>query len=303
MPTKTERIQRAFELFDTDGNGSLSIAELKAVLTRPGGGHALTDKDVAAIIAEFDANGDGELQIDEFALMWGPLVEQQLQEEEDDDDEEEEDDDEDTPLATPSTSFIRRLVKGATKDKGKGKAKSKRSSRAKSKLTAKPSKAKSARAASLADPSVDEKAAPKGSLQSSAELEALVEEETRALGELEARLAAGGLDTFERRLGAALLEEATVKQALAGKKSALLELVRLMCMLIASLISAVGTGAPDGISECMMIASLIRLRSAPDGISDRLRLNVSSASRTASLIAPVIGSIIRFARGIVTATA
>jgi hypothetical protein len=78
---------------------------------------------------------------------------------------------------------------------------------------------------------------------------------------------------------------------------------RLMCMLIASLMSAVGTGAPDGISECMMIASLIRLRSAPDGISDRLRLNVSSASRTASLIAPVIGSIIRFARGIVTATA
>ena len=264
MPTKTERIQRAFELFDTDGNGSLSIAELKAVLTRPGGGHALTDKDVAAIIAEFDANGDGELQIDEFALMWGPLVEQQLQEEEDDDDEEEDDDDDDTPLATPSTSFIRRLVKGATKDKGKGKAKSKRSSRAKSKLTAKPSKAKSARAASLADPSVDEKAASKGSLQSSAELEALVEEETRALGELEARLAAGGLDTFERRLGAALLEEATVKQALAGKKSALLELVR---------------------------------------VSDRLRLNVSSASRTASLIAPVIGSIIRFARGIVTATA
>ena len=228
MPTKTERIQRAFEIFDTDGNGSLSIAELKAVLTRPGGGHALTDKEVAAIIAEFDANGDGELQIDEFALMWGPLVEQQLQEEEDEDDdeEEEEDDDEDTPLATPSTSFIRRLVKGATKDKGKGKAKSKRSSRAKSKLTAKPSKAKSARAASLADPSVDEKAASKGSLQSSAELEALVEEETRALGELEARLAAGGLDTFERRLGAALLEEATVKQALAGKKSALLELVR-----------------------------------------------------------------------------
>ena len=251
MPTKTERIQRAFELFDTDGNGSLSIAELKAVLTRPGGGHALTDKEVAAIIAEFDANGDGELQIDEFALMWGPLVEQQLQEEEEEDDDEEEDDEEDTPLATPSTSFIRRLVKGATKDKGKGKAKSKRSSRAKSKLTAKPSKAKSARAASLADPSVDEKAASKGFLQPSAELEALVEEETRALGELEARLAAGGLDTFERRLGAALLEEATVKQALAGKRSALLELVRLMCMLIASLISAVGTGAPDVHADCI----------------------------------------------------
>ena len=296
MPTKTERIQRAFELFDTDGNGSLSIAELKAVLTRPGGGHALTDKEVTAIIAEFDANGDGELQIDEFALMWGPLVEQQVQEEEEDDDDEDEEDD-DTPLATPSTSFIRRLVKGATKDKGKGKAKSKKSSRAKGKLTAKPSKAKSARAASLADPSVDEKAAAKGSLQSSVELEVLAEEEMRALGELEARLAAGGLDTFERRLGAALLEEATVKHALAGKKSALLELVRLMAS-----------------PECL-IASHIRRRSAPDGISecisDHPRRNVlrasltasRTASRTASLIAPVIaheiapviGSIIRTA--------
>ena len=282
MPTKTERIQRAFELFDTDGNGSLSIAELKAVLTRPGGGHALTDKEVTAIIAEFDANGDGELQIDEFALMWGPLVEQQQQQEEEEEEEEEDEEDDDTPLATPSTSFIRRLVKGATKDKGKGKAKSKKSSRAKGKLTAKPSKAKSARAASLADPSVDEKAAAKGSLQSSVELEVLAEEEMRALGELEARLAAGGLDTFERRLGAALLEEATVKHALAGKKSALLELVRLMAS-----------------PECL-IASHIRRRSAPDGISecisDHPRRNVlrasltasRTASRTASLIAPVI---------------
>ena len=283
MPTKTERIQRAFELFDTDGNGSLSIAELKAVLTRPGGGHALTDKEVTAIIAEFDANGDGELQIDEFALMWGPLVEQQQQQEEEEEEEDEEDEeDDDTPLATPSTSFIRRLVKGATKDKGKGKAKSKKSSRAKGKLTAKPSKAKSARAASLADPSVDEKVAAKGSLQSSVELEVLAEEEMRALGELEARLAAGGLDTFERRLGAALLEEATVKHALAGKKSALLELVRLMAS-----------------PECL-IASHIRRRSAPDGISecisDHPRRNVlrasltasRTASRTASLIAPVI---------------
>ena len=289
MPTKTERIQRAFELFDTDGNGSLSIAELKAVLTRPGGGHALTDKEVTAIIAEFDANGDGELQIDEFALMWGPLVEQQQQQqqqEEEEEEEEEDEEDDDTPLATPSTSFIRRLVKGATKDKGKGKAKSKKSSRAKGKLTAKPSKAKSARAASLADPSVDEKAAAKGSLQSSVELEVLAEEEMRALGELEARLAAGGLDTFERRLGAALLEEATVKHALAGKKSALLELVRLMAS-----------------PECL-IASHIRRRSAPDGISecisDHPRRNVlraslttsRTASRTASLIAPVIASLI-----------
>jgi hypothetical protein len=31
----------------TNGNGSVSIAELKAVLKRPGGGRPLTDEDVA----------------------------------------------------------------------------------------------------------------------------------------------------------------------------------------------------------------------------------------------------------------
>jgi hypothetical protein len=69
------RIMRAFEKFDTNGNGSLSIAELKAVLKRPGGGRPLTDEDVAEIIADYDVNGDGELQLNEFALMWGPYFE------------------------------------------------------------------------------------------------------------------------------------------------------------------------------------------------------------------------------------
>jgi len=69
------RIMRAFEKFDTNGNGSLSIAELKAVLKRPGGGRPLTDEDVAEIIADYDVNGDGELQLSEFALMWGPYFE------------------------------------------------------------------------------------------------------------------------------------------------------------------------------------------------------------------------------------
>ena len=73
--TEFRRIQRAFEKFDTDGNGSLSIAELKAVLKRPRGGSPLTDEDVAEIIADYDVNGDGELQLNEFALMWGPYFE------------------------------------------------------------------------------------------------------------------------------------------------------------------------------------------------------------------------------------
>ena len=69
------RIQRAFETFDTDGNGSLSIAELKAVLKRPGGGSPLTDEDVEEIIADYDVNRDGELQLNEFARMWGLFFE------------------------------------------------------------------------------------------------------------------------------------------------------------------------------------------------------------------------------------
>ena len=35
MPTP-EEIRRAFATFDTDGNGYLSVAELKAILCRPG---------------------------------------------------------------------------------------------------------------------------------------------------------------------------------------------------------------------------------------------------------------------------
>ena len=71
VDSKHLRIQRAFEKFDADGNGSLSIAELKAVLKRPGGGSPLTDEDVAEIVADYDVDGDGELQLNEFALMWG----------------------------------------------------------------------------------------------------------------------------------------------------------------------------------------------------------------------------------------
>lgn len=55
-------LRAAFAVFDKDGSGSLSAEELKAVLTRPGGGAALSDEEVRAIIDEFDANGDGELQ-------------------------------------------------------------------------------------------------------------------------------------------------------------------------------------------------------------------------------------------------
>ena len=59
MVKVTDEIRRAFALFDKDGDGALSVAELQDVLTRPGGGQPLTDDDVRAVIAEFDENNDG----------------------------------------------------------------------------------------------------------------------------------------------------------------------------------------------------------------------------------------------------
>ena len=53
-------IKAAFDVFDTDRSGSLSAAELKQVLTRPGGGMPLSLDEVQAIIEEFDTDGDGK---------------------------------------------------------------------------------------------------------------------------------------------------------------------------------------------------------------------------------------------------
>lgn len=212
LDTKLERIKRAFDLFDTDGNGSLSNEELRAVLTRPGGGSPLTEEDVAALIAEFDVNGDGELQIDEFAIFWGPMIEEEEEEE---------------------ASFIKTAAaRKGNHEKGPRKAKS--PAKSPSKSPAKSAKAKGAKAAGASvNPSSDASDAftpieedVELLLQPASELEALVEEEAKVLAELEARITAGTLDSFERRLGAALLEEEVAKKALMGSKSALLDLVR-----------------------------------------------------------------------------
>ena len=63
-------LEEAFRVFDKDGSGSLSVAELQAVLTRPGGGAALSEDEVQEIIAEFDTNHDGELQFEEFVAFF-----------------------------------------------------------------------------------------------------------------------------------------------------------------------------------------------------------------------------------------
>jgi calmodulin len=59
-----EEIRNAFRLFDKDGDGFITPAELKTVLGRLG--ENLTDEDVTAMIAEADTDGDGQVSFEEF---------------------------------------------------------------------------------------------------------------------------------------------------------------------------------------------------------------------------------------------
>ena len=48
-------IRAAFQKFDVDGNGFLSLDELKALLQRSGGGKALTDDEVSEFMYRIHA--------------------------------------------------------------------------------------------------------------------------------------------------------------------------------------------------------------------------------------------------------
>ena len=75
MAPDKEKLKKSFAAFDTDGSGALTHEELKAALTRPGGGAPMSDEDVAKLIKEFDANGDGVIQVEEFVAMMTGCIE------------------------------------------------------------------------------------------------------------------------------------------------------------------------------------------------------------------------------------
>ena len=60
------KLQTAFKMFDKDGGGTISIDEIKQVLSF---GQNLDEEVVNQIIKQVDANGDGEISYDEFANM------------------------------------------------------------------------------------------------------------------------------------------------------------------------------------------------------------------------------------------
>ncbi|XP_062067015.1 calmodulin-like protein 3 [Lepus europaeus] len=62
-----EEIRDAFRMFDKDGNGYVSAAELRHVMTRLG--EKLSDEEVDEMIRSADMDGDGQVNYEEFVRM------------------------------------------------------------------------------------------------------------------------------------------------------------------------------------------------------------------------------------------
>ncbi len=62
-----EELREAFKVFDKDGNGYISAAELKHVYTSIG--EPMTDSEVEEVIREVDVDGDGQINYEEFEKM------------------------------------------------------------------------------------------------------------------------------------------------------------------------------------------------------------------------------------------
>merc|ERR1712039_602201 len=62
-----EELIEAFKVFDRDGNGFISAAEFRHVMTNLG--EKLTDEEVDEMIREADVDGDGQINYEEFVKM------------------------------------------------------------------------------------------------------------------------------------------------------------------------------------------------------------------------------------------
>ena len=71
-----DEIREAFRVFDKDGNGFISAAELRHVMTNLG--EKLTDEEVDEMIREADIDGDGQVNYEgtviEISLHWWRII-------------------------------------------------------------------------------------------------------------------------------------------------------------------------------------------------------------------------------------
>ncbi|KAL6008197.1 putative calcium-binding protein cml11 [Asimina triloba] len=64
-PYTEKQLQRLFRLFDRDGNGYITAAELAHSMAKLG--HALTAEELTGMIKEADMDGDGRISFSEFS--------------------------------------------------------------------------------------------------------------------------------------------------------------------------------------------------------------------------------------------
>ena len=55
-PPETEKLRAAFAKFDLDGDGFMTLAELRTVLTRPGGGQPMADEQIQKLFKKMDVD-------------------------------------------------------------------------------------------------------------------------------------------------------------------------------------------------------------------------------------------------------
>jgi len=62
-----EEMREAFQIFDSDGNGTISAEELRQIMKNLG--ENLTDEEINDMVNEADLDGDGEIDYMEFVRM------------------------------------------------------------------------------------------------------------------------------------------------------------------------------------------------------------------------------------------
>ena len=66
-----EELREAFRVFDKDGNGFISAAELRHVMTNLG--EKLTDEEIDEMMREADTDGDGQVNYEGMIILPLPL--------------------------------------------------------------------------------------------------------------------------------------------------------------------------------------------------------------------------------------
>lgn len=67
VPEAEDQLLEAFKVFDKEGTGVLSAADLRKIVTTMG--EKLTDEEVEELIREADDDGDGQINYQEFTQM------------------------------------------------------------------------------------------------------------------------------------------------------------------------------------------------------------------------------------------